>query len=264
MSIRLASKVVAITGASAGIGAACAVRCVAEGAAVALLARRADRLDALVATLTANGGRAVAIVGDVTCEDDVRRLVTTAVREFGKLDVMIANAGIGFHGGLDETPTDVMRRLLDVNVMGTFYAARAAREVFQRQGHGHLIAISSIVGRRGIGGSSAYSATKAAQIGLVESLRAEWLGSGLRASLVYPVATTTEFHASIDRDYGIKVSGRGPRQSAEEVAAAIADCIVKPRAEVYPLRKAWWLAVANVIAPARTDKIVQRFARRQT
>src|ERR1039457_4777589 len=173
--MRLSSRVVAITGASSGIGEACAERCVTEGAAVALLARRADRLNALVASLIVRGGRAIAVAGDVTNEDDVRRLVAATVDTFGKIDVMIANAGIGFHGGLEQTSTEVMRRLLDVNMMGTFYAARAVRDVFQRQGHGHLIAVSSIVGRRGIGGSSAYSATKAAQIGFIESLRAEWL-----------------------------------------------------------------------------------------
>jgi len=81
--------------------------------------------------------------------------------------------------------------------------------------------------------------------------------------VVFPVVTVTEFHETIARDFGYAVSGTGPRQTAEQVASAIVDCIVSPRAEVYPLKKAWWLAVLSVIAPAQADKVVQKFARRR-
>jgi len=255
-------RVIAITGASSGIGRATAVQLARDGAAVVVSARRADRLDELVRDITARGGRALAVPGDVTNEGDMTALVARAMEMFGQLDVMICNAGIGFHSPLDETPTDVMRRLVDVNVMGTLYAARAALPVFRRQGRGHIIAVSSMAGRRGIPGSSLYSATKAAQIGLIESLRAEFLGSSLHASLIYPVAVETEFRSSITRDYGLQVEGHGPSQPVEEVAALIADCVASPKAEVYPFRKAWWFAVLAVVAPARADQIAKKFARR--
>jgi short-subunit dehydrogenase len=263
VAMRLSSFVIAITGASAGIGRATAVQVAAEGAAVAVSARRAERLAVLVADIEKAGGRALAVPGDVTRESDMSAFVSRAVETFGRLDVMICNAGIGYHGTLEETPPDVMRRVVDVNVLGTLYAARAAIGVMRRQGTGHILAVSSMAGRRGIGGLPLYSATKAAQIGLIESLRAEFAGSGLQASVVLPVAAATEFHDAIARDFGYAVSGAGPQQSAEDVARAIATCIVSPRAEVYPVAKARWLTVINALAPARTDRLVRKWARRR-
>jgi short-subunit dehydrogenase len=131
----------------------------------------------------------------------------------------------------------------------------------RRQNAGHIIAVSSIVGRRGVGGSSVYSATKAAQVSFIEALRAEFVGTPLQASVVYPIATDTEFHDAIARDFGHRGSGRGPRQSADTVARAIVDCIASPRPEVYPYRRAKWLSILSVIAPSRADRLVRRFAR---
>jgi len=260
--MRLSGRVVAITGASAGIGLATAERLAREGAAVALCARRADRLSEIVARISSAGGRAAGWAADVTSEEDVRLFVRRAVETFGRLDVMICNAGIGFHDAFDRTPSDVMRRLVDVNLMGTFFAARAAIDVFLPQNSGHVIALSSIVGRRGMAGSAVYSATKAAQIGFIEALRAEFVNTGLKASVVFPVGTETEFHEAIARDYGHRVHGLGPRQSADDVARAIVDCVVSPKAEVYPFPKAWWLSVLSVVAPARADQVVQKWGRK--
>lgn len=257
-------SVVAITGASSGIGLACAELLAAEGHAVLLSARRGDRLDAAVERIRAKGGDALAVVGDVTSAADMTTMVARAVETWGRLDVLIANAGIGYHDTFDATPPDVVRRLVDVNLMGTLHAAQAAVRVFTSQRAGHLIVISSIVGRRGIGGSAVYSATKAAQAGLVESLRAEWHGTPLRASVVYPIGTETEFHDAIRRDYGHTVQGRGPRQTAGSVARAVARCIASPRAEVYPYPAARLLAIASVAAPGLVDRFVTRFSRRRT
>lgn len=259
---RLMDRVVSITGASAGIGRATAEHVSREGAVVVLSARRADRLNELAASVVAAGGRALAVPGDVTRDDDMRALVARSVEAFGRLDAMICNAGIGYTGALDDTPPEVMRRLVDVNLMGTLYAARAALEIFRREDRGHLIVVSSINGRRGIGGSSVYAATKAAQVGLVEALRTEFVGTNLRASIVYPVATATEFRDAMYRDFGRQTSGLGPAQTAADVAKAIADCLVSPRAEVYPYRKAKWLALLSVLAPAQADRFVRRFQRR--
>lgn len=255
--------VVAITGASAGIGLACARALAARGDAVVLSARRTDLLDAAVAAIRANGGEALAVTGDVTHEADMTTLVARAVEVYGRLDVMIANAGIGYHDQFEATPTDVMKRLVDVNLMGTLYAARAAALQFKAQHAGHLIVMSSIVARRGIAGSSVYSATKAAQAGLVESLRAEWHGTPLRASAVYPVSTATEFHDTIRRDFGFEVHGMGPKQQASSVADAVMRCIDRPRPEVYPYGRARLLSILNILAPGMADRLVQRFSRRR-
>jgi NADP-dependent 3-hydroxy acid dehydrogenase YdfG len=259
---RLDGRVAAITGASAGIGHATAERLAHEGAAVVLSARRADRLAGVAIGIQTRGGRALAVPGDVTSEADMRALVEEAVGHFGRLDVMICNAGIGFHDTFSRTSTDVMRRLIDVNVLGTFYAAQAALDVFLRQGSGHIIAVSSIVGRRGVAGSSVYSATKAAQVGFIEALRAEFTGTNLHASIVYPVSTATEFHEVIKRDFGRDIHPKGPRQSADRVARAITECVVKPKAEVYPFASAWGLAVLSVVAPSMADRVVARWGRK--
>ena len=260
---RLDGRVVAITGASAGIGRATAERVAAEGGAVVVSARRKDRLADVVAAIGGRGGRATAVTADVTVEADADRLVAAAITAFGRLDVMICNAGIGYHGTLDETTPEAMRRVVDVNLMGTLYTAHAAMRAMRKQGHGHIIAVSSIVGRRGVGGSSVYAATKAAEVAFIESLRAEFVGTKFHASVILPVATETEFHEAIERDFGYSAGGRGPRQSAADVAAAIADTIASPKAEVYPFRKAWWLAVLGVVAPARADRFVTKFTRRR-
>jgi NADP-dependent 3-hydroxy acid dehydrogenase YdfG len=261
-SVSLSPKVVAITGASAGIGRAAAVALAAEGAAIVASARRVDLLESLVKDITSARGRAIAVPGDVTSETDMHGLVARAVDAFGRLDVMICNAGVGYYGPIDETPTDVVRRLIDVNVLGTIYAAQAALAVFRKQGHGHIIAISSIAGRRGIGGGSLYSATKAAQIGFIEGLRPEFLGTNLHASIVYPVSTQTEFREALQRDYGHVVQGVGPLQPAGTVARAIVSCVRRPRAEVYPLRRSKLLSVLAVTLPALTDRYVKKFTRR--
>jgi short-subunit dehydrogenase len=253
--------VVAITGASAGIGRASALRLARDGAAVVVSARRADRLEALVRDIESTGGRAMAVVADVTREEDMRQLVRQTVERFGRLDVMICNAGFGVEGSLNQIAGDHMRHILDVNYLGTFYAARAALPVFQQQGAGHLLFVSSIVGKRGVPQMGAYAATKFAQVGLAECLRAELSGSAIRVSVVLPVSTDTEFHLVMRDMCGVASRANGPRQTAEQVAEAIARGIVRYAPEIYPYRKARGLVILNAIAPGLCDRFVKRFGR---
>jgi len=255
--------VAAITGASAGIGRACAERLASEGVRVALSARRGERLDTVAAAILATGGRAIAVPGDVTHPDDMHALVSRAVTEFGRLDVMICNAGIGFHGTLAESTPEISKQLVDVNVLGTIYAAHAASRVFVPQNSGHIIAVSSIAGARGVAGMSVYSATKAAQIAFIEGLRTEFIGTGLHASVIYPVSTRTEFHDAMHRNFGHAVKGKGPKQPVGVVVNAIVSCIERPRAEVYPYWPSRWLRVVNALSPWATDRVMRRFSRRQ-
>jgi NADP-dependent 3-hydroxy acid dehydrogenase YdfG len=257
----LSGRVAAITGASAGIGLACAKHFARAGAAVVLGARRVPLLEATARAITDAGGRAAVVETDVTRERDVQALVDTAVRQFGRLDVMICNAGFGYYGRIDETPADVMRQMMDVNYMGTFHGARAALPVFRAQNSGHLIFISSIVGRRGIPFMGGYTATKSAQAGLAEALRAEFAGTPIHVSCVYPASTPTEFTQVMARDYGYQISGLGPKQTADAVAEAIVACAERPRPEVYPYRVSRALAVLNALAPAFADRFVRKFGR---
>ncbi|CAN5863143.1 SDR family oxidoreductase [soil metagenome] len=254
----------AITGASSGIGLACAEHLARAGVAVTLGARRTGLLDAAVARIRAAGGRAEAVTMDVTREDDVEALVARAREAFGGLDIMICNAGFGYYGTVEETPGDVMRRMMDVNFMGTFYGARAALPVFRAQRHGHLVLVSSIAGRRGVAQMSGYSATKAAQTAFAESLRTEFAGSAIHVSTVFPVSTETEFRLAMDRDYGHSVAGLGPKQSMDHVAQSILACLRRPRPEVYPHALSRALTILNAVAPAFTDRFVRRYGRRRT
>jgi short-subunit dehydrogenase len=256
-------RVAAITGASSGIGLAVARPLAGAGAAVVLGARRRDRLDEAARSIRDGGGRAEAVVMDVTAEPGVERLVARAREAFGGLDIMICNAGFGYYGTVEETPPEVMRRMMEVNFMGSFLGARAALPIFRRQRHGHLLFVSSIVGRRGIGNMSGYSATKAAQAGFAEALRAEFAGTSIHVSVVFPVSTETEFRTAMARDYGHSVSGLGPKQSVEAVARAMVACIRRPRAEVYPLARSRALTLVNAIAPGRADRLVQKYGRRR-
>ena len=256
-------SVVAITGASAGIGRATALRLARDGASVVVSARRHDRLTALVREIEVFDGRALAVVADVTREDDMQRLVSASVERFGRLDVMICNAGFAVEGSADDVTCEHMRQLLDVNYLGTFYGARAALPVFRRQHAGHLIFVSSIVGKRGVPHMGAYAATKFAQVGLAECLRSELVGSNIHVSVVFPVSTETEFTHVMKTSSGSASRARGPRQSAEQVADAIARGIARPSAEIYPYRKARALGLLNAIAPAFCDRFVKKFERQR-
>ena len=259
----LSGRVAVVTGASSGIGLAIGQHLAREGVAVVLGARRADRLDDAVRGIRAAGGRADYLVMDVTSETSVQHLVQHARDALGRLDIMICNAGFGFYGTVEETPGPIMQRMMDVNFMGTFYGARAALPIFRAQSHGHLIVISSIVGRRGIPLMSGYSATKAAQVAFVESLRAEFSGTRIAVSVVMPVSTATEFRYAMERDYGHSVSGLGPTQSMDDVAQAVVRCVQRPRAEVYPHASARALTIVNAILPGLTDRIVRKYGRRR-
>jgi short-subunit dehydrogenase len=256
--------VAVITGASSGIGLATAGQLARDGVDVVLGARRADRLADAVRSIRAAGGRAEGVAADVTREADVQALVDRAVDTFGGLDIVICNAGFGYYGTVEDTPPAIVQRMMDVNFMGTYYGARAALPLFRRQNRGHLVFVSSIVGRRGIAHMGGYSASKAAQAAFAESLRAEFAGTGIHIRVVFPVSTDTEFRQAMARDYGHEVSGLGPKQPVEHVARAIVACIRRPRPEVYPHASSRALAILNVLAPATADRLVRRYGRRRT
>jgi short-subunit dehydrogenase len=254
-------KVVAITGASAGIGRAAALHLGRQGHAVAICARRRERLEAVATEVDEIGGEALPIVADVTVDADMEGFVARTVERFGRLDVMICNAGFGLYGAIDDIAPLRMQRLLDVNYMGTYRAARAALPVFRRQRAGHLMFVSSIVGKRGVPFMGTYAATKFAQVGLAECLRAELVGTGIDVSTVIPVSTESEFLNVATRESGYSPGTAGPRQTAEAVAEAMARAIERPVPEVYPYRKARYLAWLNAVAPGTCDRLVRKWGR---
>jgi short-subunit dehydrogenase len=255
------TRVVAITGASAGIGRAIAMRLARDRASLAICARRGDRLDTVAKEIIAAGGTSLPFVADVVQDAEMRAFVDRTVSRWGQLDAMICNAGYGVYGTIDQVAPEKMKAMMEVNYLGTFNATRAALPIFRRQNRGHIVIISSIVGQRGVPYVGGYAATKFAQVGLAESLRAELVGSGIHVTVVYPISTATEFHEVMVRESGFATRAAGPRQSADRVAEAVARAIERPVPEVYPFRLSKGLAVINAIAPGLADRIVKRWGR---
>ena len=259
----LAGKVAVVTGASSGIGRATAIALAREGVRVALAARREDRLRQAAAEIERMGGQALVAVTDVAQREEVVRLVATAVERFGRLDIMVNNAGYGHYATVEETDETEARRLFDVNFFGTLYGIQAALAVMRRQGSGHVVNVASVVGRRGFPFHGMYAASKFAVIGLTEALRGELAGSGIHATAVLPASTRTEFFDVAPRPEGYPAGPMGPSQSPEKVARAIVSCIKRPRGEVLlvPLMRPA-LATA-VLFPGLADWVAGRVYLRQ-
>ena len=260
----LQGAVVAVTGASAGIGRAAALAFAREGARVAIGARRLDRLEEVAQAIRAFGTECLVMATDVGDADQVRRFVQGTVERFGRLDVLVNNAGYGIRGRVEDTPLEAYDRLMRVNYMGTVHGCRAAVPVMRRQGRGVILNVSSIVGHRSLPTGGAYAATKAAQISLTESLRVELRGTGVSACTVHPIGTESEFGEVADRESGKgSPSGSiGPQQSAEDVAHCLVAAARRPRPEVYPYGLSRALVWANAFAPGLLDWWAYRAARK--
>ena len=224
-------KVVAITGASSGIGEAAALLLAERGAAVALGARRADRLDALVDSIRERGGRAAGLSVDVTRREDLERLVDLAVGQFGRLDVLVGNAGISKIGPLADLDADGWSAMIDVNVRGVLHGIAAALPVFRRQGQGHFVTTVSTSGLKIVPNQAVYAATKNAVRTLLEGLRQESTDGVLRTTAISPGFVRTELADSIDNPE-VREQIRRSRDEfaipAEAVARAIAFAIEQP------------------------------------
>jgi NADP-dependent 3-hydroxy acid dehydrogenase YdfG len=192
MSDNIAGKVVVITGASSGLGEAAARLLSAEGATVVLGARRAVRLKSLVDELTALGGKALARTTDVTDRDQVKRLVDRAVERFGRVDVMLNNAGLMPQSLLASLKVDEWDQTIDVNIKGVLYGIAAALPHMQRQKSGHIVNVSSVAGHKVGPGSAVYSATKHAVRALSEGLRMEVKPYNIRTTIISPGAVASE------------------------------------------------------------------------
>ena len=259
MSGAFGRDAVLVTGASSGIGRMTALTMAKAGARLALVARRADRLAELVSEIRGQGGVAEAFPCDVTVVGAMEAAVQGCVLLYGRLDVLVNNAGAGFFATVEQTTAEDFDQILAVNLKGTFYGIRAALPVMRRQGNGHIINVASTAGRRGSPYVGAYCASKFAVVGLTESLRVELLGSGVRVSLVCPGATRTEFFDVARRRTQHHRGLVGPVESAERAAARIVKLIGRPRAEVMaqPIRRKVFLAL-NLVAPGLVDRLMAR------
>lgn len=219
----LSGLAIAITGASAGIGAATARALVAEGASVAVGARRVDRLKDMADEL---GSQVAVLDMDVREPADSERLVGLALERFGKLDGLVANAGIGAYGGIMDLSDDQLRTMMDTNVAGTVWPIRAAVPRFLDAGGGDIVIVASVAGLRGAGDEAVYAATKFAQVGLAGGLDRELREKGVRVSTICPGGTATEFAMGAGRTPDMP--GLDDMLRAEDVAAAVVTVLQQP------------------------------------
>jgi NADP-dependent 3-hydroxy acid dehydrogenase YdfG len=197
MNGNIKEKVVVITGASSGLGEATARLLSAEGASVVLGARREQRLRALTDEVTAKGGKATAMMTDVTKREQVQKLLDTAVRTYGRIDVIINNAGLMPQSLLQQLKVEEWERMIDVNIKGVLYGIAAALPYMQKQKAGHIINVSSVAGHKVGPGSSVYAATKHAVRALSEGLRQEVKPYNIRTTIISPGAVATELPNTI-------------------------------------------------------------------
>ncbi len=238
MADQLDGTVALVTGASSGIGHATALALAAQGAAVALAARRTDRLEELAESIRKDGGNVVTITADVTDQEQARAAVQQTVDELGRLDTVVNNAGVMLLGPIVDAPVEEWEQMVHLNVLGLLYVAHAAlphllsaaeegpREVAD------LVNISSVAGRVARNGSGVYNATKHAVGAFSESLRQEVTGRHVRVSLVEPGAVATELsgHNRPEILQGIKDRFAGiERMEAEDIAETIEFIVTRPR-----------------------------------
>ncbi|NBE95030.1 SDR family oxidoreductase [Nonomuraea sp. KC401] len=224
-------KVVAITGASSGIGEATACLLAERGAAVVLGARRTDRLGLIARQIRDRGGHAIARAVDVTAREDLERLVSLAVTEFGRLDVLVGNAGISKIGPVADLDVAGWSAMIDVNLRGVLHGIAAALPVFREQGQGHLVTTVSTAGLKITPTMAVYAATKNAVRTLLEGLRQESTDGVLRTTAVSPGYVRTELADSIDNPEVREEIRRNMDEYAiapQAVARAVAFAIEQP------------------------------------
>ena len=227
MNSNIEGKVVVITGASSGLGESTARHLASLGAVLVLGARRTDRIQALAEELTRKGGKALAVQTDVTQRTQLQRLVDAAVEGYGRVDVLLNNAGLMPSSPLERLAVDDWDRMIDVNIKGVLYGVAAALPHMVRQKGGHIINVSSVAGLKVPPGGAVYSATKHAVRAITEGLRQEVTGQHIRTTVVCPGAvatelvdsmTDTEVQAGMRAFYKIAIS---PDAFARAVAYAI-------------------------------------------
>lgn len=257
----LRNRVVVITGASSGIGRGIAERLSREGADVVLAARRGTVLDRLAVDCRKRGGRALAVEADVSERDQVETLAEAAVREFGRIDVWINNAGVASYGGVNECPVEEHEQVIRTNLLGTLYGSRAALEHFRREGSGTLINISSFAGISSFPYGASYTASKHGIRGLDMSLRQELQVKGdgnIHVCTVSPTSMDTPFFEHAANHTGRRVQPIPPVYDPKLVVDAVYKLVFKPREEVVVGGRGKMGSAAKRIAPRLMEKQMAR------
>ena len=229
---KLDQKVAIVTGASSGIGEATAIALATEGARVVVIARREDRLSDLVKKIEGQGGKALAITGDMTDEKAIKQIMSQVKDQMGQLDILVNNAGVMLLSPIAEAQTEDWRQMVEVNLIGLMFASHAALPIMQAQGGGHIVNVSSTAGRQVNPGSAVYSATKFGVGAFSEGLRREVYKDKIRVTIIEPGAVDTELTDHITNattQQNINQWKSSMRQlKSEDIAAAIVYAVTQP------------------------------------
>ena len=252
----MATRRALVTGASSGIGEAVARLLAAEGYRVALLARRRELLEAVCSELPGSGH--VVLAADVCDEASLARAFAELEDSFGGLELVVNNAGGGYRARVEELDAETCRAVFDVNVVGLLLACRGALPLLRKGARPVVVNVSSVVGRRGVPGQAAYSASKAAVCSIGEALRLEWAADEIAVCTLNPALTATGFFEAQPNPSGLPhpdlAEAAGPLDVAREVLAL--DRAPEPERT---LRAKWrWLGMLSVLAPRLADRMLVR------
>ena len=260
-------KVVLITGASSGIGRALAFAFGREGASIVICARKTDALNVVSKELQQAGIDNLAITADVSIEADVKTLIDQAVAHYGRLDILINNAGITMRSLVIDADPEVFRTVMDINFMGTVYATHYALPHILRA-KGSVVGISSIAGYRGLPVRAGYSASKFAMNGFLEALRTEMLYSGVHVLTACPGFTTSNIRvAALDASgqaAGESVRDESDMMSADECAQHILNAVKKRKRELILTMQGKLTVFLNKWLPSLTDRLVYNTLAKET
>ncbi|MGM0530906.1 MAG: SDR family oxidoreductase [Bacteroidota bacterium] len=259
-------KVIIITGASSGIGKACAYLFSDKGAKVVLAARNKEKLEEIGQDLQAKNRDILTVKTDVSVEADCKKLIDETVSKFGKIDVLVNNAGISMRGLFEDINPEVLEKVMNVNFWGTVYCTKYALTCLFKT-KGSVVGISSIAGFQGLPGRTGYSSSKFAMHGFLESLRVETLKKGLHVMIAAPGFTSTDVRKSALGPDG-KAQGNSPRDeskmmSPDGVAEIIARGIKKRKRKIIMTTEGKLTVLLKKVAPKLLDKLTYRVMSRE-
>ena len=235
MAAKLTGKVALITGASAGIGQACARVLAQEGAHLVLTARRQERLDQLKREAEKTGTEAISVIGDAREESTAIKTVEAATQAFGQIDILINNTGMGNYKNLIDTSAEEYDDLMDTNVRSTFLFTRHTVPVMLKQKHGTILMISSMAGIYGFAGEAVYCATKFAQVGFAQALDKELRTQGIKVGVICPGGVKTEF--ALGRGRTQESVSQSNMLDPEDVAGAVLlACTQAPHSRIIEIQ----------------------------
>jgi short-subunit dehydrogenase len=262
-SFSMRDLVVVITGASSGIGRATALEFARQGAKLALAARSRENLERTADKCRKSGANVLTVPTDVSQENEVQGLAERAVERFGHIDVWINNAGVGLFSRFDHAPEEEYRQVIETNLFGAIYGARAALTQFRRNNSGILINVSSQLAFGGSAYSSAYAISKYGMRALSDTLRQELLNTGIRVCTIYPASTDTPFFQHAANYTGREVRPLGSVSDPSDVAQAIVRLVRNPRPDTLIGKTGYVMEPLHWIAPRAHARLLRRLTERE-